>query len=85
MAHAEFLRNKARELRISKKLELTSFWAHELRIEQRAIALQRKSNSNALTGRTWRSRYGVLTVASNDTALRSRLEAWMHCLRAARV
>jgi hypothetical protein len=63
--------------------ELTAFWAHELRIEQGAIALQRKSNSNALTGRTWRSRYGVLTVSSNDTALRSRLEAWMDCLREA--
>jgi len=61
--------------------ELTAFWAHELGIEQRAIALQRKSNSNELTGRAWRSRYGVLTVSSNDTLLRSRLEAWMHCLR----
>lgn len=61
---------------------LTRFWAVELAIDARAIRLQRKSNSNGLTGRTWRSRYGVLAVTANDTALRARLEAWMDCVKA---
>jgi hypothetical protein len=61
---------------------LTTFWARELRIEPSAIRQQRKSNSNQLKKRTWRSRYGVLTVMSSDTLLRARLEAWMDCLRA---
>ncbi|MDQ3935633.1 MAG: helix-turn-helix domain-containing protein [Actinomycetota bacterium] len=60
---------------------LTGFCAHELEIEPTAIRLQRKSNSNQLSGRVWRSRHGVLTVGANDTALRARLEGWMHCLR----
>ena len=42
---------------------------------------QRKSNSNGLTGRQWRSKYGVLTVSAGDTCLRWRLEAWMDRLR----
>ena len=62
-------------------LELTAFWAQRLGTEPAAIRLQRKSNSNGLTGRSWRSRYGVLTVSSNDTAFRMQLEGWMDCLR----
>jgi excisionase family DNA binding protein len=61
--------------------ELTIFWAELLSVDREAIALQRKSNSNGLSGRTWRSKYGVLTVRSADTYLRARLEAWMDCLR----
>ena len=62
--------------------ELRRFWGAYLDIDGDTIALQRKSNSNQLTGRTWRSRYGVLTVRVSDTYLRARLEAWMDCLRA---
>jgi hypothetical protein len=36
-----------------------------------------KSNSNHLTGRTWRSRYGVLTFCVHDTLVRAKLEGWM--------
>ena len=61
--------------------ELLGFWAGELAIPPDAIRLQRKSNSNQLTGRTWRSKHGVLTVTAADTLLRSRLEAWMDCVR----
>ncbi len=60
---------------------LAAFWANELDIDPERIRLQRKSNSNQLTGRTWRSRYGVLTVRVSDTLLRARLQAWMDCLR----
>jgi excisionase family DNA binding protein len=61
---------------------ITDFWGRELGIDPATIRLQRKSNSNQLNGRTWRSRYGVLTVSSNDTAFRARLQAWMDCIKA---
>jgi hypothetical protein len=60
---------------------LTAFWAGQLGVAAGSIRLQRKSNSNHLTGRTWRSQWGVLTVWAGDTAFRARLEAWMDCLR----
>jgi hypothetical protein len=61
---------------------LTGFWGSELGIEPGGIRLQRKSNSNGLAARTWRSRYGVLTVLTYDTAFRARLGAWIDCLKA---
>jgi predicted DNA-binding transcriptional regulator AlpA len=61
--------------------ELRRFWGEALDIEAGAVLLQRKSNSNQLHRRTWRSRYGVLTVRANDTFLRARLEAWIDCLK----
>jgi AcrR family transcriptional regulator len=60
---------------------LARFWAGQVDCEPDAIRLQRKSNSNQLTGRTWRSIHGVLTVSVGDTLLRARLEAWMDCAR----
>lgn len=62
--------------------ELQRFWGELLAVEPEAINLQRKSNSNQLTGRTWRSEHGVLTVSMGDTELRARLQAWMDLLRA---
>ena len=61
--------------------ELRRFWSNQLGVEPHAIRVQRKSNSSQLRGRTWRSRYGVLTVGSNDTYLHARLQAWMKCVR----
>ena len=61
--------------------ELLAFWANELAIPPEAISLQRKSNSGGLKGRTWRSRYGVLTVTAGDTLLRARLQAWIDCVK----
>ena len=52
-------------------------WGQVLDIEPESIRLQRKSNSNQLTGRTWRSRYGVLAITASDTYFRARLQAWM--------
>jgi Helix-turn-helix domain len=60
---------------------LCGFWAQDLDIEARAIRLQRKSNSNQLTGRIWRSQHGVLRIRVHDTLLRARLQAWMDLLR----
>ena len=62
-------------------VELVRFWATTLDVDHADIKLQRKSNSNQLAGRTWRSRYGVLTVRSNDTLFRARLQAWMDRVR----
>jgi excisionase family DNA binding protein len=62
--------------------QLREFWAAELVVEPGSIRMQRKSNSNQLAGRTWRSRYGVLTVRICETPMRARVQAWMDCLRA---
>ena len=57
--------------------DLRDFWGMMLGIDPASIRLQRKSNSNQLTGRTWRSRWGVLTVSCGDTYFRAKLQAWM--------
>jgi hypothetical protein len=61
--------------------ELSVFWASTLDIAPSDVRLLRKSNSGQLAGRTWRCRYGVLTVRTCDTLLRARLQAWMDCVR----
>jgi predicted DNA-binding transcriptional regulator AlpA len=63
--------------------DLTRFWARVVDIAPSEIRLQRKSNSNQLRGRTWRSRYGVLTVRACDTLFRARLQAWIDCRKRA--
>jgi hypothetical protein len=50
-------------------------------IRRSQVRMQRKSNSNQLAGRTWRSVHGVLTVRVCDTLLRAKLEGWMDRLR----
>jgi len=37
----------------------------------------RKSNSSQLKGRKWRSEHGVLSVGTNDTHFRARLQGWI--------
>jgi len=61
--------------------DLQEFWAEKLDVTPEEIRLQRKSNSGRLSGRTWRSQYGVLNVYAGDTLFRSRLQAWMDCLQ----
>ena len=61
--------------------QLCRYWAAKLGVRPEDIRLQRKSNSGQLKGRTWRSKYGVLTVSVGDTLLRARLEGWMHSLQ----
>jgi hypothetical protein len=62
--------------------ELRFFWSQALSTQECDISLIRKSNSKRLSGRTWRSRHGVLTVGVHDTLFRAKLEAWMDQLRA---
>jgi transcriptional regulator with XRE-family HTH domain len=61
---------------------LQLFWGRELGISPDAVRMQRKSNSSALRGRTWRCKYGVMEVRCGDTLFRARLEAWMDLVRA---
>jgi len=62
--------------------ELRQFWSQHLQIDPEEIKFQRKSNSNQLKGRKWRSRYGVLDVHAADTKFRSRLQAWIDLVKA---
>jgi transcriptional regulator with XRE-family HTH domain len=57
--------------------ELISFWSGWLGAEPHSFVYQRKSNSGNLKGRTWRCRFGVLSVGTNDTQFRARLQAWI--------
>jgi transposase-like protein len=57
--------------------ELRQFWSERLDIDPDEIKFQRKSNSNQLKGRKWRSQYGVLDVHAADTRFRARLQAWI--------
>jgi transcriptional regulator with XRE-family HTH domain len=61
--------------------ELRKFWGGMLDTDPDSIRMQRKSNSNQLTGRIWRCRHGVLTVRVCDTRFRARMQAWMDRLR----
>jgi hypothetical protein len=61
--------------------ELRGFWGKSLGIDGSVIKLLRKSNSNQLTGRTWRSRHGVLSIRVQDTSLRARMQTWIDRLR----
>lgn len=62
--------------------ELKVYWAEQLGIHSSQIKPMRKSNSNQLAGRKFRSVYGLLTITINDTYLRARLEAWMDYVKA---
>jgi len=57
--------------------DLIRFWSALLEAPCDSVRLLRKSNSNQLTGRVWRSRYGVLSVSVCDTYLRARVQAWI--------
>jgi len=76
------LSDRPREYRIQfhqdQNLEtLRAHWSSALAIDPQRVLFQRKSNSGSLNGRSWRSRYGVLTIRVNDTLLRARLQAWI--------
>ncbi|MBN8637576.1 MAG: hypothetical protein J0M07_19810 [Anaerolineae bacterium] len=62
--------------------ELKNYWAGILGIEPAIISVMRKSNSNQLAGRKYRSVYGLLTVSTGDTQFRSRLQAWIDYIKA---
>jgi hypothetical protein len=61
--------------------DLAAFWSGQLGIPAGWIEFQRKSNSGQLGSRNWRSKHGVLTVRTNDTVFRARLQGWIDCVR----
>jgi hypothetical protein len=61
--------------------KLCAFWGELLDVDPVDVKFQRKSNSGRLSGRRWRSKYGVLQVRTSDTYLRARLDAWMDAVR----
>jgi hypothetical protein len=61
--------------------KLTRYWGDALGIATAEISLQRKTNSGKLSGRIWRSRYGVIAARTNDTLFRARLQGWMDRLQ----
>ena len=60
---------------------LKQYWASVLDISTDIIHLTRKSNSNELTGRQFRSVYGLLSVETGDTYLRAKMQAWMDIIK----
>jgi hypothetical protein len=61
--------------------KLAQFWASTLRVDPAEIRMQPKKNSGRLGGRSWRCKHGVIAVATWDTLLRARLQAWMDCVQ----
>ena len=61
--------------------KLKIFWSNIVDCNPNDIKMQRKSNSGKLSGRNWRSEYGVLTIRTNDTYFRSKLQAWMDYIK----
>jgi hypothetical protein len=61
--------------------ELRTYRGDVLGLDGTAVSVQRKSNSGRMKHRTWRSKYGVMTVTLGDTLLRARLQAWIDRIR----
>jgi len=61
--------------------ELKSYWGNLLGMSPELIKATRKSNSNQLSHRNFRSQHGLLTIRVTDTYFRSRLEAWMDTVK----
>lgn len=61
--------------------ELQSYWSQVLNIQPNEIKIIRKSNSGQLSGRQFRSVYGVLSFTTGDTYLRARLQAWIDFIK----
>lgn len=61
--------------------EIQRFWGQEMGVDACKINVRRKSNSGRMVHRNWRSLYGVLTIRTHDTCFRSRLQAWIDCIK----
>jgi hypothetical protein len=61
---------------------LQKYWADLLGIQPENIKAMRKSNSNELSGRQFRSVYGVVSISVADTYFRAKLQAWMDYIKA---
>lgn len=57
--------------------EIKAYWAQALGIDSTIIHTTRKSNSGELSGRKFRSQWGLLSIQANDTYFMSKMQAWM--------
>jgi transcriptional regulator with XRE-family HTH domain len=62
--------------------EIKAYWAEQFDISPERITVMRKSNSNQLTGRKFRSVHGVLEIRASDTYFRARLQALIDYVKA---
>lgn len=62
--------------------ELQGFWSVLLDIQPLQVKPKRKSNSGQLKGRQFRSVYGLLTIETDDTYFRAKVQAWMDFVKA---
>jgi hypothetical protein len=61
--------------------ELKQYWANLLEIDVTEIRPTRKSNSNQLSKRQFRSPNGLLSIQAGDTYFMARLKAWMDFIK----
>jgi hypothetical protein len=62
-------------------VKIKNYWSKILNINGSDIKFHRKSNSGKLSGRNWGSEFGVLTIRVNDTYFKSRIDAWIDCVK----
>jgi len=61
--------------------EMKDFWSKQFDVSPEEIRIIRKSNSNQLSKRQFRSIHGVCAVRYGDTYFRARLQAWMDFIK----
>jgi hypothetical protein len=61
--------------------EMKHFWAQQFGVQAEEIRIIRKSNSNQLSKRQFRSVHGVCSIRYSDTYFRARLQAWMDFIK----
>jgi excisionase family DNA binding protein len=93
VAHAAYIREKARSMRIERRLTIDElaerlalprstiyYWVRDLPIPGSGPGGEFSASARR-TGRMWRSHHGVISARLHDTMLRARLEAWMFRIR----
>lgn len=60
-------------------IDLCNYWKNRLSCNE--IKVIRKSNSGTLSGRKWRSKYGVLSIRVSDTYLKTKIDFWIDKLK----
>ena len=88
LSHPIMLRYSNRKLTYSLQIhadhdesEMQGFWSTQFNTQPDEIKIIRKSNSNQLSGRQFRSVHGVCTIRTGDTYFRARLQAWMDFIK----
>jgi predicted DNA-binding transcriptional regulator AlpA len=62
---------------------LVAFWKEELKLgAPQVVKCVKKGNSGELKGRNWNCQYGVFTIRTGNTRLRSKIQAWMNYIQA---